>query len=211
MTTGIYHIVNTTNGHEYVGRAYDVERRMRGHLKDLRAGVHHSQYLQHAYNKHGEDHFRFEVLLTCPRERCVQYEQWCIDWRKPAYNMVRTAAGGSEPCHSEEVKANHSAAMNRPEVKASHSTALKKRYEDPAAHEVNSKAQRKRYEDPAERRNSSVAQKTFWSRLNADPAARKAYLLKRRETRARNAAARRLTWEDGDLQVVPADEVDPKS
>jgi group I intron endonuclease len=125
MTSGIYHIVCDVNGNEYIGRAYDVERRMRGHLDDLCASTHHNRNLQAAFKNYGEEHFSFTLLIPCPRHKCVQYEQWYLDHHRPAYNLNQSASGGSEPHHPKERRARESAAQNRPEVRARQSATKK--------------------------------------------------------------------------------------
>ena len=61
---GIYEIVNWEDGKasSYVGSSVDIEQRWRGHRCALRQGAHHSPYLQHAWDKYGEDAFVFSVL-----------------------------------------------------------------------------------------------------------------------------------------------------
>ena len=50
------------NGKKYVGSAVNFKRRRRKHRKSLRKGTHHSPHLQNAWNKYGEDNFKFDVL-----------------------------------------------------------------------------------------------------------------------------------------------------
>lgn len=59
---GIYRISCTANGKSYIGSSVNILERWREHISHLRAGAHHSIYLQRCYNKYGEDSIKFEVL-----------------------------------------------------------------------------------------------------------------------------------------------------
>lgn len=61
-TNVIYKIRNVVNGKFYVGSAKDTRTRFRQHRKLLRKGTHHCKHLQAAWNKYGEDVFKFEVV-----------------------------------------------------------------------------------------------------------------------------------------------------
>lgn len=58
----IYKIRNVVNGNFYVGSAFDTRTRFRQHRRLLRKGTHHCKHLQAAWNKYGEDAFKFEVV-----------------------------------------------------------------------------------------------------------------------------------------------------
>ena len=64
FTGVIYLITNNFDGKIYVGqtRQKRYKRRWSRHLDDLRCGSHTNEYLQRAYNKHGEECFSFSVL-----------------------------------------------------------------------------------------------------------------------------------------------------
>ena len=59
-SAGVY-AVHTPDG-SYIGRSGDVRTRWTGHLCSLRAGRHHSVRLQAAFDQHGEQSVRFELL-----------------------------------------------------------------------------------------------------------------------------------------------------
>lgn len=61
-TNVIYKIRNLINGKFYVGSAQDTRSRFRQHRRLLRKGTHHCKHLQNAWNKYGEDLFKFEVV-----------------------------------------------------------------------------------------------------------------------------------------------------
>lgn len=65
---GIYMIINILNSKRYVGQATNINERWTNHRRMLRRGVHgitktnpHTDHLQRAWNKYGENNFRFEV------------------------------------------------------------------------------------------------------------------------------------------------------
>lgn len=61
-TNVIYKIRNLLNGKFYVGSAQDTRTRFRQHRRLLRKGIHHCKHLQNAWNKYGEELFKFEVI-----------------------------------------------------------------------------------------------------------------------------------------------------
>lgn len=60
--SGIYAIVNSTNGHRYVGSTKNIYKRWREHVRHLTLGRHHCSHLQRAWNKCGTQAFVFCVL-----------------------------------------------------------------------------------------------------------------------------------------------------
>jgi group I intron endonuclease len=61
-TPVIYKIRNVVNGKFYVGSTTDTRERFRTHRNKLRRGTHHTPHLQAAWNKYGEDCFKFEIV-----------------------------------------------------------------------------------------------------------------------------------------------------
>lgn len=88
MSQGVYKITNLINGKFYIGSTTgSIKKRKREHLSLLRRNKHHSRYLQFAYNKYGEQVFDFQMLEVCPKEDCLEKEQYYLDLLKPKYNM----------------------------------------------------------------------------------------------------------------------------
>ena len=58
----IYKIRNVVNNKFYVGSTIHKKVRFREHRKQLRKGRHHCKHLQAAWNKYGEECFKFEVV-----------------------------------------------------------------------------------------------------------------------------------------------------
>jgi group I intron endonuclease len=136
----LYRIVNVTNGKFYVGSSIVVKTRLRTHRRDLRNGSHHCSYLQRAWNKYGEESFKFEiieyfddkVLLIEAEDRWLSVHQG----QSHCYNTGRTAkASFLGRTHADETKAKVSAAQkgkqhrlghtNSPEHRARQSAGMK--------------------------------------------------------------------------------------
>ena len=77
MTQGIYKIINVLNNKFYVGSAVDFTARKRRHWWALRSQRHANRHLQSAWNKYGEENFKFEMLLECEIDRlCSEEHYW---------------------------------------------------------------------------------------------------------------------------------------
>jgi group I intron endonuclease len=102
VQTGIYEILNTANGKWYRGQTqadYGFEGRWAKHRSKLNRGKHDNEHLQNAWNKYGEEAFRFTVLSRCAPEFCNELEEYWIgdDYnnRNISYNKQVGGAGGS--------------------------------------------------------------------------------------------------------------------
>lgn len=84
----IYAITNTVNGKKYIGSTVNYKSRWHSHRSALRRGKHHSFILQKAWDKHGEQSFKFELLLICSKDTRIMYETLCM--RMQDYNVFRT-------------------------------------------------------------------------------------------------------------------------
>lgn len=89
MKGGIYKIINLVNNDFYIGSTKDLSRRKKEHWRLLKKGNNHSIVLQNAWNKYGEENFKFEVLAICPKEYLFKLEQWFVDNLNPKYNICR--------------------------------------------------------------------------------------------------------------------------
>lgn len=91
----IYKIRNVANEKFYVGSTTNTRERFRTHRFRLRNNKHHCLHLQAAWNKYGEDCFKFEVVETVDSEELL----WGVENRwleenfgKPhCYNAGRSA------------------------------------------------------------------------------------------------------------------------
>jgi len=111
LQTGVYAIINVVNGKRYIGSAAkSFAKRWWCHLAQLRGGYHHSRHLQRAWDKHGEQSFRFEVVERCLAGDCLAVEQRWLDKLRPfdrgrGYNISPTAGSSIGVKFTDEVKA----------------------------------------------------------------------------------------------------------
>lgn len=91
MTTGVYKISNIMSGDCYIGSSVNIEGRMREHFNLLRKGRHHSNHLQNAFSKYGEENFGWEVVEKCSVGARLKKEQKWIDTLHPVYNHAKVA------------------------------------------------------------------------------------------------------------------------
>jgi len=59
---GVYRILNTSNGRQYIGSTHRFKTRWTAHQKDLTNGNHHCKFLQRDFDKCGTDSFIFEII-----------------------------------------------------------------------------------------------------------------------------------------------------
>lgn len=112
---GIYKIVNTINGKVYIGQSIRIKSRKIDHLRDLRQNKHINKHLQAAFNKYGEQNFKFEIIECYeddfPIEELTKREQYWIDYYgglDSSNNYNKREAGSKGPL-SEESKRKLSA------------------------------------------------------------------------------------------------------
>ena len=94
--SGIYIVINLSNGNMYVGSASltGMYRRYRGHLYLAKGG---SVLVNRAVIKYGINNFAFIVIETIPAEKLnckntlLSMEQKYKDLLKPVYNILKTA------------------------------------------------------------------------------------------------------------------------
>lgn len=65
---GIYKITNLINNKFYIGSSSNLKKRLYEHQRELNLGVHTNKHLQSAWNKYGEENFKFEVVETIDDE-----------------------------------------------------------------------------------------------------------------------------------------------
>lgn len=100
MTSGIYQIKNSINGGVYFGRSVDVNDRLIHHRNELRRNVHRNKRLQNAWNKYGEDAFRFELVWENAPQELYELEGFVLDFmwgHERLYNHHKLSYGGFEP------------------------------------------------------------------------------------------------------------------
>jgi group I intron endonuclease len=77
--SGIYKIINRTNGKYYIGSSNNIKRRWIDHKKMLKGNRHDNQYLQNAWNKYGENSFDFVIEKEIPQNKLIEVEQKYFD------------------------------------------------------------------------------------------------------------------------------------
>lgn len=95
MKNVIYKIRNVTNDKFYVGSTNNTKVRFKNHRRLLRKGKHHCKHLQAAWNKYGEDCFKFEVIEVVKDDSDLWDAEnaWLTQWvgRPECYNSGRSA------------------------------------------------------------------------------------------------------------------------
>lgn len=110
---GVYFIINSVNGHLYVGSSMNLKRRFRDHKNDLLGNRHHNQHLQHAFNKYGLENFCFKVIYYLEDgDNLIEQEQRWLDSlmeeKEYIYNICSIAGSCFGIKHSEETKKKYS-------------------------------------------------------------------------------------------------------
>ena len=75
---GVYCIENIQNTRKYIGISRNIERRWKEHKSELNRHVHNNQYLQSAWDKYGEENFKFYVIELCDEEILSEKEKFYI-------------------------------------------------------------------------------------------------------------------------------------
>lgn len=98
MTIATYKIENIETNKFYYGSSKEVDRRIKRHKHDLRKNIHHCIYLQRAFNKYGENKFKFYLDKEYDDETSARlYESNVIsdpNILHLLYNTSRVAGGG---------------------------------------------------------------------------------------------------------------------
>lgn len=94
---GVYKITCLCNGKIYIGSSNNIFKRWEHHRWALRHNEHNNKYLQNAWNKYGEENFRFEIVELCTLDKQFDLEQKYLDELKPfiklgnGYNFLENA------------------------------------------------------------------------------------------------------------------------
>lgn len=109
-TSGVYKMVCTRNGKFYVGSSDNFLRRFKKHISQLQSHTHPNKHLQNAWDKHGENAFRFYIIEECEKDKIEEIEQFWLDTLRPydpemGYNLSMFAVSPMKNRHhSEEAK-----------------------------------------------------------------------------------------------------------
>ena len=118
--SGVYEILNNTNGHRYIGSTADTRKRWNCHRHLLCKELHPNAHLQSAWTKYGGDAFVFRTLLYCDAEMFIIFEQQVMDALKPEYNIRPVAKSNLGIKHTTKSRANMSAGHIDYEFSAKH-------------------------------------------------------------------------------------------
>ena len=90
-TSGIYCIENLINNKKYIGQSIHVRKRMSQHKIALNSKVfnHTNSHLQNAWDKYGEENFKFYILELCPIEMLDEREEYWSEF----YNVYNSDYG----------------------------------------------------------------------------------------------------------------------
>ncbi len=139
---GIYKITNINNGKIYIGSSFCLggfNRRWIVHKSQLNKGRHHNSHLQSAWNKYGNELFKFEIIeIVEDSEIIFIREQYYIDYYqsfddKLGYNLSkRCVAPMLGLKHTEEAKKKIGLASigNKYALGFKHSDETKKKMSD---------------------------------------------------------------------------------
>jgi group I intron endonuclease len=105
--SGVYAIEQLGKDRFYIGSSQAIYKRWYEHRHRLVAGNHHSPYLQHVWNKCGEDAFEFYILEECDKSNLLLREQAHLDTFKPVFNVCLVAGRITSP----EVDARRAASL----------------------------------------------------------------------------------------------------
>lgn len=104
MESCIYKISNLANNKSYIGSCKNARIRWNNHKSTLSRGIHHSSYLQNAWNKYGKENFIFQILELCDDSVKLDRENFYIQQYSPEYNILKIASRGRYKEHSEYTK-----------------------------------------------------------------------------------------------------------
>lgn len=72
----------------YIGSSIDIIDRWRKHKRGLRNGNHHNKKLQRHYNKYGPNDLFYKIIMECPEDSLINYEQFLIDANSAYFNLA---------------------------------------------------------------------------------------------------------------------------
>ncbi len=182
MKSGIYTIENTINGKLYVGYGKTMYCRWQQHRYSLRRNTHSNPYLQAAWNKYGEEAFKFEVLVYCEEQFLYSEEHyWCtllnVHNRQYGYNSKPTNPNEISRKLSEEGREKLRVASkirsNLPENIEKSRQSMYKIATDPERSAQRKQMMLNRWKDPVIRANYIKSQKSKTKRKTSEKYRRK--------------------------------------
>lgn len=81
--SGVYKIVCLLTGKMYIGSSVNINKRFKNHIWYLQKNKHSNEYLQNAWNKYGEQNFKFEIVeIIHDISKLLIREKWWLDKTK---------------------------------------------------------------------------------------------------------------------------------
>lgn len=101
---GIYKIENLVNNKKYIGLSNNIDARWRSHRNMLNRNDHFNIFLQRAWNKYGEENFKFDIIKECSPSELSKKEIYYIKLYQSnndnfGYNL---SSGGDNPTINED-------------------------------------------------------------------------------------------------------------
>lgn len=118
---GIYKIINKINGKYYVGSSKDINERWHSHKYFLNKNCHKNDFLQNAWNKHGEENFEFVIIEhlsnNITQKTLLKIEQKYLDLanveKYKCYNLSFKSTGGElSPYSKSKISTKNSGTNN---------------------------------------------------------------------------------------------------
>jgi len=155
----VYRIFNTFNGLIYIGSSLNALKRWNKHLHDFRRNIHCSSLLQNAWNKYGEDAFKFEVIKyfkNPTKEKLISCEQHWMDYyrsyeRDKGYNMCPKADSPMGIKRTEENKQKISETLKRRNRLGQIENGFKDKHHTKKNNKINSKIKKLWWSNPVNR------------------------------------------------------------
>lgn len=94
--SGIYKITNLVNQKIYIGKAVDTKDRWYSHKSYFKSGKHCNKHLQRAWDKYGEENFKYEIIEYCGLDILEEREKYWIKYHNTnliGYNMTLGGEG----------------------------------------------------------------------------------------------------------------------
>ena len=98
-------ITNKVNDKKYIGQSIDIEHRERWHTNALQRDNHWNNHLQNAWNKYGEDNFKFSIVETCNTDELDDKEIYWIKYYNSMNSGYNESIGGRSTKFSDNTKA----------------------------------------------------------------------------------------------------------
>jgi group I intron endonuclease len=137
----------------YVGSTLQGRRRALSHVRDLKTKRHSNDYLQNAWNKYGEDSFKWFIVEKCTAEELKQREQWWIDFLRAAdprygFNLCNAVQRIGKEAAS-QLSLTQIEKWRDPVIRSKRLTGLKASHKDPEWKSNRARTMAARWADPA--------------------------------------------------------------